>query len=183
MARNANIGKVKKQSRMRRAYLKGHDMGSLIRVARRISTADIPEKDLGYFAYRARGNSYWDEYLEKKFPSRGMISKQRQEALRKSRLELVNQLNCLTQEVPPEMNIVVRKGGITKTVIRFFFESDYKTCFFMKEDFRANCIYKSVVYKGAEARDRAFFDLEHNRILWVERIEFPTELPDDPTSG
>lgn len=184
MARNANIIKVKKQSRMRRAYLKGHDMGSMIKVQRRISTADIPEKDLGYFAYRQRGNSYWDAYLEAKFPSRGMISKQRQEALRKSRLEFVDKLNCLTLETPVEMRVLVRRGGITKTLIYMHtMEVECKICFFMKEDFRERCFYKSRVYAGSECKVRAKFDLEHNRIEWVERIEFPTELPDDPTSG
>lgn len=179
--RNANVLKVKKQARMRRAYLKRYF--GMIKVGQSIDKSKVPRGAEGIFDYRQRGNTYWDDYLDTKFPTRGMVSKERQEALRKSKLECVDRLNCLTQEVLPEMNVVVRRGGITKTVIRFYFESDYKTCFFMKEDFRERCFYQSLVYKGAEAKDRAFFDLNHNRIQWVERIEFPIELPDDPTSG
>lgn len=182
--RNPNVLKVKKQARMRRAYLKGHDMGTMIKVSRRISTADIPEKDQGYFNYRARGNTYWDAYLEVKFPSRGMISKERQEALRKARLELVNTLNCLTLETPVEQRVLVKEGGITKTKVWLHSSmAEIKVCFFMMEDFREKCFFKSQVYTGSECKIRAKFDLQNNRIPWVERIEFPTIDPDDPTSG
>lgn len=163
---------------MRRAYLKRYF--GMIKVGQSIDKSKVPRGAEGIFDYRQRGNTYWDDYLSTKFPSRGMVSKERQEAIRKSKLECVDKLNCLTQEVLPEMNVVVRKGGITKIVIRFFFESDYKTCFFMKECLMERCWYKSQVYKGSEAKDRAYFDLNHNRILWVERIEFPSVDPDVP---
>lgn len=171
MARpKANDLKLKKQKRMRRAYLKGYDMGTMIRVQRRVGTGDIPENHLGYFNYRARGNSYWDEYLEAKFPSRGMESVERQEALRKSRLDCVNQLNDLTKEVIPEMNVVLQRGGITKTIIRFYFSSDYSHCFFMKEDWADMAMYKSGVYGSKE---RAMFNYKNKSINWLTRIALP----------
>lgn len=169
--RHPNVIKVKKQARMRRAYLKQYF--GMIKVGQAIDKSKVPRGAEGIVDYRQRGNTYWDTYLDSKFPSRGMISKERQEAIRKSKLDCVNQLNCLTQEVLPELNVVVRRGGITKTVLRFYFASDYKTCFFMKEDWRNMCIYKSLVYCGQGAKDRAYFDLEHNRISWVDRIDLP----------
>lgn len=154
--------KLKKQKRMRRAYLKGYDMGTMIRVQRRVGTGDIPEQHLGYFNYRARGNSYWDEYLEAKFPSRGMVSAER--------LAAIARLDELTKEVIPEMNVVIHRGGITKTIIRFYFSSDYSHCFFMKEDWADMVMYKSGVYGSKE---RAMFNYRNKSVNWLTSVVLP----------
>lgn len=170
MARlKSNDIKLKKQKRMRRAYLKGYDMGTMIRVQRRVGSGDIPEEHLGYFNYRARGNSYWDEYLEAKFPSRGMVSAERQACL--ARLEE------LTREVIPEMNVIMQRGGITKTIIRFYFSSDYKKCFFMKEDWNEMAMYKSGEYGSKE---RAMFNYKNKSVNWLTRVELPQIYEQQP---
>lgn len=174
MARtHPNVLKVKKQGRMRRAYLKSYF--GLIKVGQSIDKTKVPRGAEGIFDYRQRGNLFWDDYLEKKFPSRGRISVERYRVL--------DRLKELTQEVVPELNVVVKKGGITKTIIRFYFASDFSHCFFMKEDWTNNVFYKSSPYGGPGCRDRAMFDLEHNRLNWIERIEFSSIIPDVPPSG
>src|SRR5258708_2142427 len=113
--RNPNMLKLQKWKRMRRAYLKGTDIASEIKVKRRISTNEIPKEHIDYFAYRHRGNTFWDPYLEAKFPSRGKISKER--------LACLEKIAEWSQLVLEEMNVVVHRGGITKTLTRFFYSS------------------------------------------------------------
>ncbi len=178
MAKHPNIFKVKKQSRMRRAYLKGYDMGTQIKVQRRVGTADIPQEHAGYFEYRKRGNTYWDGVLDNGPGGKLMLTGPALEAHRKSRLECVNQLNTLTRETQPEMNVLVYKGGITKIRIRFYFSSDYSVCFFMKEDWRHMTMQKSGVYNS---RDRAFWNLNNKKgydpisgsVNWLETVYLP----------
>lgn len=160
-----NVLKIQRQKRMRRAYLKGYDMGTLIKVQRRVGTGDIPKEHLGYFDYRRRGNTFWDTYLDKQVPI--MESNKRLDALWKSRLECVNQLNTLTQLVMPEMNVVIYRGGITKIIVRFYFSSDYTKCFFMKEDWNAMVIHKSGVYGS---KDRAMFNWHNKSVNWYESV-------------
>lgn len=161
--------KVKKQTRMRRAYRKGYDMGSLMKAKRSVGTTGIQKEHLDYFAYRRRGNSYWDEYLEAKWPSRGQISPNRQAAL--ARLEE------MTNEVVPEMNIVLYKGGITKTILRMYFSSDYSVVFFMYEDWHGGYMLKSGIYKSRERAMLAYESSKRNllsgTINWFTRIDLP----------
>lgn len=180
--RNNNILKAKKQARMRRAYLKGYDMGTLIRVQRRIGRGDIEEKMLPYFDYRKRGNSFWDPYLEAKFPSRGMISKERLAALDLSRRQKVMAtLEEWGKLVLEEMNVIVGRGGITKTITRLFWNSDDRLCFFTKEDYLNMTIMKSMEYRGEGAKERAYFALNNNRIEWFESVDLTALLiPDAP---
>lgn len=168
---SSNQIKVKKQKRMRRAYLKQYF--GVIKVGQAIDKSKVPRGMEGIVDYRQRGNTYWDAYLEAKFPSKGMESPERQEALRKSRLDCVDKLNCLTQEVVPEMNVVIYRGGITKTIVRFYFSSDYTTCFFMKEDWNAMVIHKSGVYGS---KDRAMFNWRNKSVNWFESVPIPLVL-------
>lgn len=188
--KSANELKVKKQARMRRAYLKPYDIAAEIKVKRRIGTNDIPEEHIDYFKYRRRGNTFWDPYLEAKFPSRGMVSKEKQSAIDRMREEERGKVSKTLAEwselVLEEMNVVVHRGAITKTVIRLFFDStsDGKFCFFTKEDYVDMCIYKSIPFHGAGARERAYFALEHKRIDWIERLDLSSlSNPDVPASG
>lgn len=158
--RNPKALKAAKQNRMRAAYLKGTDIASEIKVKRRISLADIPTDQLGYFNYRARANTFWDPYLEAKFPSRGMISNERKTVLAK-----IEEWSRLVLE---EMNVIVHVGGITKTTTRLFFNSDYTLCFFTKEDFSKMLVFKSIEYRGSGARERAYLALKQNKIDWLE---------------
>ncbi len=159
--RNPKALKAANQRRMRAAYLKPYDIASYVHVkARGPALADIPEDQIAYFAYRKRGNSFWDPYLEAKFPSRGMVSAERQAVLAK--------IAEWSQLVLEEMNVIVHRGGITKTVTRLFFNSDYTVCFFTKEDYQQMLIYKSIEYRGGGARERAYFAFNHNQIAWLE---------------
>lgn len=166
-----NIIKYRKQKRMRRAYLKKYS-GEIHVPAQHMDKAMVPRGMEGILDYRKRGNTFWENYLDQQSM---MLSVPRRVALYKSRLELVNKLNCLTQEVIPEMNVVVHRGGITKTVIRFYFATDFMKCFFMKEDWIDMVMWKSTTYYGSMSRDRAYFDLNANRIEWVDRIQLLSE--------
>lgn len=158
--------KAKKQKRMRRAYLKHYS--GLIKVGQSIDKSKVPRGMEGIVDYRHRGNTYWDAVFDKQVPL--MLSHPRLEALRKSRLECINKLNNLTKEVVPEMNVVLQRGGITKTILRFYFSSDYTTCFFMLEDWSGMYMLKSGVYGS---KDRALFAYDHKTINWMERIDLP----------
>lgn len=170
-----NVLKVRKQTRMRRAYLRGTDIASEIKVKRRIGTGDIPEEHVDYFAYRRRGNTFWDPYLEAKFPSRGQISRERYAVLDK-----IAEWGELVIE---EMNVIVHRGGITKTLTRMFFNSDYTYVFFTKEDYLNMAILKSIPFHGSGARERAMFALANNGISWIESTELSSLIPDSPKSG
>jgi hypothetical protein len=143
---------------MRRAYLKGYDMGSLIKTKRALDKAHIPEEHMAYFDYRRRGNSWWDPYLEAKFPSKGQISKERQAC--------IDKMEQLIHGSVPELNVVVQRGGITKTIIRMFYSSDYTNVFFIKEDYTEMVFLKSGVYGSKE---RAMFNLKNNSVNWFHR--------------
>jgi hypothetical protein len=187
MARqHPNVLKVRKLTRLRRAYLKGYDIASEIKVKRRISTNEIPAEHVDYFAYRRRGNTFWDPYLEAKFPSRGMVSKERQAAqFRKEELERDKVLKTLaewSQLVLEELNVIMRRGAITKTIIRLFWDTNDKYAFFTKEDYCNMCIFKSMSYHGEGAKARAKWALNHGTIDWIERLEL-SGLQPDPQSG
>lgn len=168
-----NVLKVRKQSRMRRAYLRQFND---IKVPRNVGLGDIPEDQRAYFYYRRRGNTYWDDFFHTNMPT--MLSKER--------LAAITRANELTKDLSPECNVIVYRGGITKTIIRWYFASDYSYCFFMKEDWLAMEMLKSEEYvkKAFDLRspkDRAFDDFQNNRLKWVERIKFPTVDPDPPS--
>lgn len=175
-----NVIKVRKQKRMRRAYLKPYS-AEFIKVSRNINK-DTPVRvdGLDYSAmydYRSRGNSYWDTELDKIFG----FHKNQPVMFSKQRLAVLKRLVELTNEVEPSCNVVVKKGGITKTVIKFYFATDFSVCFFMKEDWLSMVMLKSSTYHGEGCRERAYFALNNNRIEWVERIDFPTITPDAPS--
>lgn len=159
--KSANQLKANKQKRMRRAYLKRYF--GMIKVGQVVDKSQVPRGAEGIVDYRHRGNTYWDEYLERKFPSKGMISIPRQRCL--------DRLDALTQEVLPEMNVVIHRGGITKTIIRYFFSSDYKINFFLKEDWADEVIWKSGVYGSKE---RAMLCYQTKQINWLTCV--PMEL-------
>lgn len=175
MRRNPKALKAAKQARMRSAYLKPYDISAYIKVKGRAGKDGIPDDQLGYFNYRQRGNTFWDPYLEAKFPSRGMVSEVRLSALnKKQELEREKVLRTLaewSQLILEEMNVIVHRGGITKTVTRLFFNSDYTLVFFTKEDYASMRILKSVEYRGSGARERAYFALNHNSIDWIESTD------------
>lgn len=174
----ANQLKVKKQARMRRAYLKHYS--GMIKVGQTVDKSKVPRGAEGIIDYRHRGNTYWDTVVENilgEVPL--MISEPRRVAIYKSRLACINELNCLTQEVVPEMNVVLQRGGITKTVLRFFYSSDYTTCFFMYEDWLGGYILKSGVY-GSKDRAILAFELSKSHLVgpkskinWMHRIPLP----------
>lgn len=175
-----NVIKVRKQKRMRRAYLKPFS-AEFIKVSRNINK-DTPVKvdGLDYSAmydYRARGTTYWDTYLDAIFG----FTKNQPVMFSKQRLLALKRLNELTNEVSPECNVVVQRGGITKTILRFYFATDFSVCFFMKEYTLERYMLKSSTFHGDGCRDRAYFALNNNRLEWVERIEFPTVAPDAPS--
>lgn len=154
-----NIIKLRKQKRNgRRAYLT--PIMGLIKVPRRVGKTEVPEEMRSLFDYRGRGNTYWDSIVDKMAPT--MLSNQRRLALYR--------MHELTEKVSPECNVLVREGGITQTKIKFFFQPDYRYCFWIKEDWRNHVIHKSMEYHGPGARDRAYFDLNHNRITWMESV-------------
>lgn len=176
MARlHPNVLKIRKQSRMRRAYLKHYT--SEIKVPRRVGKSDVPDNMQALFDYRGRGTTYWDTTLDRIFG----FHKNNPVMFSKERLAAIKRLNELTSEVAPECNVTVKKGGITKVVIKFYFATDFRECFFMKEDWLGMVMYKSSSYFGEGARDRAYFDFENNRIQWVEKIVLPTITPDAPS--
>lgn len=169
-----NVLKLRKQSRMRRAWARPFND---IKVPRSVGTADIPEDQRAYFNYRQRGNTYWDDFFAGNCPT--MLSKQR--------LEVIARAQELTKDLSPECNIIVHRGGITKTIIRWYFSADYEYCFFMKEDWLGMYMDKSEEYRKSRldlrsAKDRAFDDYNNNRLKWVERISFPT-VHSEPPSG
>lgn len=176
MARlHPNVLKIRKQSRMRRAYLKHYT--SEIKVPRRVGKSDVPDNMQALFDYRGRGTTYWDTTLDRIFG----FHKLNPVMFSKERLAVLRRLSEITNEVAPEVNVVVQRGGITKTITRFYFATDYSVCFFMKEDWLGMYMLKSSTYHGEGARDRAYFDYENNRIQWVEKIVLPTITPDAPS--
>lgn len=174
MARqHPNVLKLRKQARMRRAWARQFND---IKVPRKVGTADIPEDQRAYFNYRQRGNTYWDDFFTSNMPT--MLSK--------NKLEVITRAKELTKDLSPECNVIVHRGGITKTIIRFYFSSDFEYCFFMKEDWLEMAMYKSEEYVKSRldlrsAKDRAYDDYKYKRLKWVERIEFPTIKPDSPS--
>lgn len=174
-----NVLKLRKQKRQgKRAYLKSY-FGE-IKVPRSVGTSGIPEDAKAMFDYRTRGGTFWDDTLDKLFGlPRGnplMFSQER--------MAVIKKLQQLTAEVPAECNVVVRRGGITKTTLRFYFTPDYTRCFFMQTNTNEMVVLKSKVYCGAGAKDRAYFDLANNRLEWWDRVTLPTILdPDVPPSG
>lgn len=182
MRRNPKALKAAKQKRMRSAYLKPYDISAYIKVKSRQGKDGIPDEQLPYFDYRKRGNTFWDPYLEVKYPSRGMISDPRRAALAAANRERVMKtLDEWSQLVLEEMNIVVHRGGITKTVTRLFWSSDDQLVFFTKEDELNACIFKSMSFHGEGAKNRAYFALLHNQIDWVERLDLGLTEPDPPS--
>lgn len=166
------IIKVRKQKRMRRAYLRPFND---IKVPRRISTNTPEPSDDGLnyedmYKYRTRGSTFWDDFFTTNMPT--MLSK--------GRLAVIARAKELTRDISPECNVIVQRGGITRTITRFYFATDFSLCFFMKEDWRSMFMVKSSPYAGSGCRERAMFDFENNRLTWVERIEFPTIYPDPP---
>lgn len=170
-----NVLKVRKQKRMKRAYLKHYT--TEIKVSRSVGKSDIPDNMQALFDYRRRGTTYWDTTLDRIFG----FHKNNPVMFSKERLAAIHRLNEMTSEVSPELNVVVKRGGITKQIIKFYFASDYSVCFFMKEDWLGMYMLKSTTYHGEGCRERAYFDFENNRLSWVERIEFPTIVPDSPS--
>jgi len=160
--------KASKQKRMRRAYLKTYS-ASIIHVGQSIDKSKIPRGAEGVFDYRQRGNTYWEPFLERKFPSRGMISKERQLVL--------EQLAKATEDVDPKLNVVLERRGITKTIIKLYFSPDYKVCFFMKEDYFDMVMLKSGYYGSKE---RAMWAYNNGKINWLERIEFASLSSEAP---
>lgn len=171
-----NVLKDRKQRRMKRAYMKSYS-AEVIKVPRSVGKSDVPDKMQGLFDYRGRGTTYWDTTLDRIFG----FHKNNPLMFSQERLAAIKRLNEMTNEVSPECNVVISKGGITKTVIKFYFATDYSVCFFMKEDWLGMCVYKSMTYHGEGCRERAYFDLENKRISWVERIDLPTIVPDAPS--
>lgn len=160
--RHPNELKLKKQ-RMKRAYLNSYNG---IRVSRSVGKGHIPESSQALFDYRARGSTYWEDFFHKNQPL--MLSKDRAECIRRAR--------AATEGVSPECNVVVKRGGITKTIIRLYFSTDYSYCFLMKEDWRQMCMFKSSPFAGPGCVDRAKYMAANSlhQVLWVERIDFPT---------
>lgn len=169
MARlHPNVIKLRKQKRQgRRAYLKRYS--GMVHTHGGVSTNDIPENQLDYFSYRRRGSSYWDAYLETKFPTNSMASDKlkamREEAL--NRLAQTIETDTSGQNIPDLDVIVLRRGGITKTIIKFFYTPRYKPCFFMMEDWINMVVYRSGDYIS---KDLAMFAYQYKRINWLETI-------------
>lgn len=159
-----NVIKARKQRRNgRRAYLT--PIMGLIKVPRRVGNTEVPEDMKPWLEYRRRGNTFWENILDS-------VPKM----FNANKLEVIKRLSELTSKLPEPCNITVREGGITQTKVKFFFQPDYRYCFWVKEDWRNMVIKKSMEYHGPGARDRAYFDLEHNRISWMEVVEIsPTE--------
>lgn len=182
MARlHPNVHKFRKQTRMRRAYLKPFSAG-LVKVPRSVGKADVPEPMEALFDYRGRGGTYWDNTLDRIFG----FHKAQPLMLSKERLAVIKRLQEMTSQVNPECNVVVHRGGITKTITRFYFASDYSLCFFIKEDWLGMYMDKSETYYKSRIdlrtpRDRAYDDYNNKRLKWVERVYFPTIEPDPPS--
>lgn len=189
MRRNPKALKAAKQKRMRSAYLKPYDISAYIKIKSRpkgtpASMDGIPEDQIPYFNYRKRGNTFWDPYLEAKYPSRGMISDPRRAALAAANREhVMKTLDEWSQLVLEEMNVVMHRGGITKTVTRLFWSSDERYCFFTKEDYREKVIFKSIPFHGEGCKDRAKFALANNQIDWIEKCDLSGLVEPDPPSG
>lgn len=169
-----NVLKVRRQKqRMKRAYLKPFND---IKVPRSVGKSDIPDAMHALFDYRGRGSTYWSDFFHGTMPT--MLSKER--------LAVVKRAQELTRDISPECNVIVFRGGITKTIIRFYFATDFSLCFFMKEDWCGMYMDKSEVYEKKKydlrsPQDRAYDDYNNNRLKWVERVYFPTITPDSPS--
>lgn len=156
-----NVIKVRKQKRNgRRAYLT--PIFGLIKVTRSVGKSDVPDKMRALFDYRARG-----KFDASEVPSSKMLSAERMQAIRRMQEQ---------GKIPDHLEITVRRGGITKTVTKFCFQSDFRICFWIKEDFLNMVVYKSQEYHGEGAKNRAYFDLEHDRIPWMESCPIEAAL-------
>lgn len=169
-----NVIKVAKQSRARPRYLRP-DYGQT-HVSRSVGKSGIPDDAQALFEYRRRAMGYWDDFFTRNIPT--MLSKQK--------LACIARAVELTQDISPEMNVVVHRGGITKTVIRYYFRADFSMCFYMREDWLGMFMDKSETYEKLKfdlrsPQERAVDDYNNNRLKWVERIKFPTTIPDSPS--
>jgi hypothetical protein len=165
-----NVLKLKKQQRMRRAYLKPYS-AAMVKVPMSNSKAHIPEDAQALFDYRGRAYGYFLDLFDK----RGVTM------LSKERMAVLHRLSEMLHDVAPECNVILRRGGITKTIIRMYFTPDFHLCYFMKEDWRSGDMYKSMSYHGNGARERAMFAFDNNRIEWVDRVPIPITSPESPS--
>lgn len=168
--KHANELKLSKQKRMRRAYLKPYS-AAMVKVPRSNSKDHIPEDARALFDYRGRAYGYFLDLFDKRGVT--MISKER--------MAVLHRLSEMLHDVAPECNVIKKRGGITKTIIRMYFTPDFKLCYFMKEDWSNMVIWKSMSYHGNGARERAEFAFLNNRIEWVERVDLPTINPEAPS--
>lgn len=201
-----NVLKYRKQKRQasRRAYLT--NVFSVIKVPRTVGKSNVPESSRPMFDYRDRGGDYYNAFIDLIMPGRlpgthfkveaaisGKITpemmdaamnpknpnKGRRYALDRAEQEkILASIDCEDEMYP----ITVFEGGITRTRISFVFNRRYTKCFFTETCYHPAGSYFSVS-KQYGSRERALFDLEHKRIVWMETVSLSSLTPVPPETG
>lgn len=173
--KHPNELKLKKQKRMRRAYLKPYS-ASRVHVPQQIDKSKVPESAEGIFDYRQRGKGFFDPYWEAIFPHRGWRGKERLHAIARAEEERV--IDMLADEA--DSFLTLREGGITKTRLTWMFNRKKTRNFFVLTCLHPSGMYiqKSMVYC---AEERAMFAFKNNRIEWLERVPLATQDPEPPS--
>lgn len=163
-----NVLKIRKQMRQgRRAYLTS--VFSTVHVPRKVGKTSIPEDAQPLFDYRSRGiqNPELEAYLNRIFPGVKQISLTRKYCLDEA--ELVR-LEYLISDPDVCDYITIRQSAMLGSRTTMVYNRQQTRVYFLEIAYRnngASYIQKSKVY-GSKAR--ALFDLEHNRVSWLEHL-------------
>lgn len=173
--KHPNELKLKKQQRMRRAYLKPY-AANQVHVPQQIDKTQVPQSAEGIFDYRQRGKGFFDAYWDAVFPGRKSVSQERKIALTRASEERM--IDMLADEA--DSFLTIREGGITKTRLTWMFNRKKTRNFFVETCLHPSGMYikKSMVYC---AEERAMFAFKNNRIEWLEHIPLATQEPDSPS--